>query len=299
MRGGDIGEFVLTCPVFAALRGQFPAIGIEVLGYPRIAQVAKAAGLVDEVRSIESRAAAGFFARGAPLDPDLAGYFARFSVIFSYLYDPDCHFQANVLKVSTAQFIAGPARPSEGQSTHAADAFLKPLERLAIFGAPATPRLRFPGRGAAREGAWIAVHPGAGNLARTWPDSRWRALLQSIIAKTSYRLLLVGGDSENRALSGLAQALPPERVAVLDNPGLAELGMELAGCHAFIGHDSGISHLAAATGLPCVTVWGTANAAVWQPLGQNVTLLKSRSGTVGVTLEEVISALPLVWSGAE
>ena len=54
---------------------------IEVLGYPRIAELAKAAGLIDEVRSIETRAAAGFFARNAALDEDLSNYFARFSVM--------------------------------------------------------------------------------------------------------------------------------------------------------------------------------------------------------------------------
>src|SRR3954467_12688149 len=133
VRGGNVGEFILTCPVFAALRTQFPEIAIEVLGYPRIAELAKAAGLIDEVRSIETRAAAGFFARNTPLDEDLSNYFAKFSVIFSYLYDPDGFFQMNVGKISPAQFIGGRARPDEGGTLHASETFLKPLERLAIF----------------------------------------------------------------------------------------------------------------------------------------------------------------------
>src|SRR5688572_16531984 len=141
-----MGDFVLTLPVFAALRGQFPDVPVEVLGYPRIAELAKAAGLIDEVRSIETRAAAGFFARNAPLDEDLSNFFAGFSVIFSYLYDPDGLFQMNVCKVSTGQFIAGRARPDEGATLHASDTFLKPLERLAIFDANAVPKLVLPQR---------------------------------------------------------------------------------------------------------------------------------------------------------
>src|SRR5207237_10574430 len=99
----------------------------------------------------------GFCARNAPLDADLMHYFARFSVIFSYLYDPDGLFQMNVSKVSAAQFIAGRARPDENATLHASETFLKPLERLAIFDANAAPRLAFPRKEPAS--ATIAIHP--------------------------------------------------------------------------------------------------------------------------------------------
>jgi ADP-heptose:LPS heptosyltransferase len=77
------------------------------------------------------------------------------------------------------------------------------------------------------------------------------------------------------------------------------LAEQLTSCQAFIGHDSGISHLAAALGVACVTVWGNSNAIIWQPRGSNVTVLKNSAGAIGVTQEEVLSALPMVWSGAE
>jgi heptosyltransferase-2 len=272
---------------------------LEVLGYPRIAQLAKAAGLVDEIRSIETRAAAGFFARNMPLDEDLSRYFARFSVIFSYLYDPDGLFQTNVRKVSTAQFISGPARPDEGANVHAADTFLKPLERLAIFDADAVPHLPLRNDPAAPEQPAIAIHPNAEGGARAWPEAKWRNLALAVAAKTSYRILLVGEESETRILQRVAHALPPDRATVLKGAPLIELGARLATCQAFIGHDAGVSHLAAAMGIPCVTVWGNSNPAIWTPRGGNVTVLKSRAGAVGVTQEEVLAALPIVWSGAE
>jgi heptosyltransferase-2 len=297
VRGGSIGEFILTLPVFAALRAQFPETEIEVLGYPRIAELAKTAGLVDEVRSIETRAAAGFFARNAPLDEDLSQYFASFSVIFSYLYDPDGFFQMNVCKVSAAQFIAGPAKPDEGALLHACDTFLKPLERLAIFEADAVPKLALPQRFVGTP--MVAIHPNPETGSRAWPEAKWRNLVASIVAKTSYRILLIGDESQTRTLQRMAAELPDDRVALLKAAASAELAEQLSGCQAFIGHDSGISHLAAALGVSCVTVWGNSNATIWQPRGSNVTVLKNRAGAVGVTQEEVLCALPMVWSGAE
>ena len=87
IRGGAIGDFVLTLPAIAALRRQFPSAHLEVLGYPHIAQLALAGGLVDRVQAIEARALAGFFARNGELSEGLRDYFSEFNVIVSYLYD--------------------------------------------------------------------------------------------------------------------------------------------------------------------------------------------------------------------
>ena len=92
IRGGAIGDFILTLPAIAALRRQFPEAHLEVLGYPHIVQLAVAAELVDRVQSIEAGALAGFFARNGKLEPDLADYFSEFDIIVSYLYRPGPDF---------------------------------------------------------------------------------------------------------------------------------------------------------------------------------------------------------------
>src|SRR5216684_1328595 len=141
IRGGAIGDFILTLPAIAALRRQFPQAHLEVLGYPHIVQLAMTGGLVDRVSSIEARALAGFFARNGQLAQELIDYFSEFDLIVSYLYDPDEIFRTNIGRCSPAQFIGGPHRPDERAQVHAAKVFLKPLERLAIFEAEHVPRL--------------------------------------------------------------------------------------------------------------------------------------------------------------
>src|SRR5438552_6200164 len=100
IRGGAIGDFILTLPVLAALRQHFPQARLEVLGYPHIAQLASAGGLADDVRSIEAGPLSGFFARNGNLDAALQEFFASFAIIISYLYDPDAVFQSNVERCS-------------------------------------------------------------------------------------------------------------------------------------------------------------------------------------------------------
>jgi heptosyltransferase-3 len=290
VRGGNLGEFILTCPVFAALRAQFPDTNIEVLGYPRFAELAKSAGLIDEVRSIETRAAAGFFAGNAPLDPDLSNYFAKFSLIFSYLYDPDGFFQMNVCKVSPAQFIQGRARPDEGETLHASDTFLKPLERLAIFDADPAPRLSLP-HGAPPQ-LTIAIHPNPETGPRAWPEAKWRNLVLAITSKTVCRVVLIGDEAQTPTLQRMIADLPANRAAILSAAALPELAQQLVACQVFVGHDSGISHLAAALGVRSLLVWGNSNPTIWKPRGDHVMVLKNRGGAVGVTQDEVLAALP-------
>lgn len=292
IRGGAIGDFILTLPVLAALRQQFPNARLEVLGYPHIAQLALLGGLADQVQSIEARPLAGFFAQRSSLDGRLAEYFAGFALIISYLYDPDNVFQENVARCSKAQFIAGPHRPNENESVHATDVFLKPLERLAIFDADAAPRINL---NAARNVAgaensvsrWLACHPGSGSERKNWPEENWATLLQRLADKTGLQFLLLGGEAEGERLARLAALVPPNRIKVAQSLPLPEVAALIGECQFYVGHDSGITHLAAALGLPGLVLWGGTNESVWRPRGQQMSLLRNAHGLAAISVEEV------------
>jgi heptosyltransferase-3 len=266
IRGGAIGDFILTLPVLAALRAQFPNTRLEVLGYPHIAQIARAGNLVNEIHSIDARPLAGFFARHGQLHPNLGDFFSSFAIIISYLYDPDTIFQENIVRVSKAQFIAGPHRPDERAGVHATEVFLQPLTRLAIFDADPVPKLNAVAR---KPEPIIALHPGSGSEKKNWPEVKWRELIQRLAGR---QLLLVGGEAEEGRLERLAEA---GACTIARSLPLAELAQRLSACSLFVGHDSGISHLAAAAGVPTIVLWGDTSEDVWRPLGHNVTILRN------------------------
>jgi heptosyltransferase-2 len=301
IRGGAIGDFILTLPAIAALRKNFPDAYLEVLGYPHIAQLALAGGLVDRVESLGARALAGFFARHGELAEELVDYFSEFDLIISYLYDPDQIFSTNVSRCTRAQFITGPHRPKEGTTIHAAQLYLKPLERLAIFNADPVPRLRMgndssPLPNAAGQGndRVLALHPGSGGEHKNWPEANWAELLQNLINETSFHLLLVGGEAEGERLQRLAAALPPARVRVAQSRPLAELALMLQHCSAFIGHDSGISHLAAAVGLPGVILWGETTEEIWRPPSDKMLILRHPNGLPALPVSHVLDKITLL-----
>ena len=112
-----------------------------------------------------------------------------------------------------------------------------------------------------------------------------------LVTATGLNFLLVGGEAEGARLDRLASGLPSGRMQIAQNLPLAELADRLHNCTAFVGHDSGITHLAAALGLPCLALWADTEVSVWQPLGDRVTILRDPCGiqtlTVGRVAEEV------------
>jgi len=314
IRGGAIGDFILTLPAIAALRKHFPQVHLEVLGYPHIAQLAVAGGLADRVQPIEARGLAGFFARDGILEPDLKDYFSEFDLVISYLYDPDEIFKTNLCRCLFGQFIAGPHRPNESEFIHATQVYLKPLERLAIFDADPVPRLALKqsahsradlstlrsssateagpvGLDARQRVPTIALHPGSGSEKKNWPETKWAEFIARLTESTKLDLLLVGGEAEGGRLKRLAAAVPPERRYVAQSLPLAELARQLQSCAAFVGHDSGISHLAAALGLSCLVLWADALEEIWRPQGKRVVILRELTGVGAIRVEKVLDEL--------
>jgi ADP-heptose:LPS heptosyltransferase len=293
IRGGAIGDFILTLPVLAALRRQWPDTRLEVLGYPHIAQLALAGGLAHAVHPLEAGRLASFFAQDCELDARWAMFFAGFDLVISFLYDPDGVFETNVRRCSRGQYLSGPHRPNERDRIHAARVYLKPLERLAIFDADPVPRLPpTPADQLPDLPPLLALHPGSGSERKNWPEAQWVALLQTLAKTTNHRFLLVGGEVEGAKLDRLAALLSADRLQVARSLPLLELARRLASCSGFIGHDSGISHLAAAVGLPALVLWADTCEAVWRPQGEHVTLLKSPGGLARLEVQTVLDNLP-------
>jgi heptosyltransferase-2 len=137
----------------------------------------------------------------------------------------------------------------------------------------------------------VALHPGSGSEKKNWPEEKWADLLQHLVSSSDFNLLLVGGEAEGERLQRLAAALPPARTRVAQSVPLAELARLLQECDVFVGHDSGISHLAAAVGLPGIVLWGNSVEAVWRPPHEEITVLKNPGGIQMITVEEVLARL--------
>jgi heptosyltransferase III len=287
IRGGAIGDFILTLPAIKLLRDSFPAAHLEILGYRHIAALAEMSGYANATRSIEYAALSTFFNRDGDLAPDLIDYFSSFQQVVSYLFDPDEIFASNLRRAGVRNLIVGSAKIN-GQE-HAARQLARPLERLALYlENPAAFILPNEQRKVNR--ALIAIHPGSGSEAKNWPLDRFVELTRELLRSDEKRqLLLVGGEADEERVTKLVRALPNERVSVIKPFSLTKLASLLQNCALFIGHDSGISHLAAAVETPCLLLFGPTDPAIWAPANLQVRVLRVSSLTMtGIEVSQVV-----------
>ena len=289
IRGGAKGDFVLTLPVMSALCERFPKADLEVLGYPRIASLALSGGLVKAVHAIESPELAMFFSQNLAADIKWRKFFSGFSIIISYLYDPDKIFESNVNSCGVQQFIAAPYRPDETKLIHASKQFLQPLDILTIFDADPVSRLSIPADTSLE--SCLAIHPGSGSDSKNWMEENWRKLVEYLLYNTSLQLLLIGGEAEGKRLQRLVDGLPVDRIEINQNIPLSCLAERLSRCCGYIGHDSGVTHIASALGLPTLVLWGPSCEVVWRPLGERVRILNRNNQLSKITINHVVDEL--------
>ncbi|MDH7503341.1 MAG: glycosyltransferase family 9 protein [Verrucomicrobiota bacterium] len=294
VRGGAIGDFILTLPVLAALRKRWPKAAIDVLGYPHIAELAVAGGLADAVYTIESPLLSHMFVKSGAFPESVAQFFHQFDLVISYIYDPDCIFQENVRRLSEATYLRGCHQPDEHAPQHATITLLEPLQCLGFDNPDPVPRLRIPITKQALDTEHaiptLAVHPGSGSARKNWPEDSWVNLLDQLAKRTNCRLLMIAGEAEGQRADRLAGLWPKDRLKLARNLSLTRLAELLQSASAFVGHDSGITHLAAALGVETLALWGPTAPSVWRPLGANVTLLANPGGISALEVEAVLDA---------
>jgi heptosyltransferase III len=276
IRGGAIGDFILTLPALRLLRETIVDCHLEVLGYPGISGLAVLAGLADSTRNLEGRNMAMLFAPGAKIDDELVDYLLSFNLIVSYLFDPDGFLKGNMERLGVKTFLALSHRVIEGEG-HATAQLAKPLDSLAMYLDEPAPRI-LANTASNSKPKRIVIHPGSGSLLKTWPVEHWeRVGFELKKAWPEAQLTLVTGEAEEERgitahLNSAWANLPHEHWHSLP---LTELAKRLSTSHAFLGHDSGTSHLAAACGVPCHVFFGPTNPATWQPLGSRVVVCRS------------------------
>ena len=232
-----------------------------------------------------------FFVEHGELDCAASEWLASFDCIISYLHDPGGVWRANVARVTDGMFLAGCHRPAEESAEPASVTLLRALESLGIVHADPIPRIELAQPSA--QSNTIGLHPGSGSELKNWPEEKWEQFI-SILVEDGETLLLVGGEAETEKVKRLAALFPDVNLRVVLNEPLTAVARELAVCRLFVGHDSGITHLAAALGLPSIVLWAQSNERVWCPLGEGVHVLKDPSGLETIQPGRVIDFLKKV-----
>ena len=286
LRGGALGDFIITLPALAALRAHWPNARIELAGNAPAAALAVSRGLLDAAHSQhESRWAALY--HSAPLPPDFATWLASFDLILNFWPDHDGDLARRFPLHATQRFLTAPAHPTIAP---AAAHYCEPIRALGLTVTDYFYALNCSATGRAFQSSsppLIALHPGSGSPQKNWPLPSWLELAAWLRATHSADLLIITGEAEPPAARA---AFAPFGTSAHALP-LEALIMRLSSCRFFIGHDSGISHLAAACGVPSLLLFGLTDPAIWAPPAPHVQVLRHAPTLDPLPLSAVQTAL--------
>lgn len=153
-------------------------------------------------------------------------------------------------------------------------------------------------------GRWQRPQPDAGVMLlhgssgdhKLWPEPCWRELIERL-AESGIRCALPwGSQAEEERARRLAEGVATAQV--LPALSLSALQVSLQRYGAVVSVDTGLGHLAAAQGIPCVSLYGPTDPRRIGTLGVSSVHLKSPRGLAGIPAREVYAAV-LRQRGAE
>ena len=286
----SIGDTVLTTPSLLALRRFLPEAQIDILLEDWVAPVLMGSDLVDRVITIprESKAARARIARelratGYDVVYNLHGGTtatlftratgARHRVGFSHYQYARLH---NHLAPASLEIWQRPVLHSVEQQLAligwtGVPVTDRPGTRLAVTEAArasVSEKLRAAGFSQFEKGEPFAlIHPSAAFDTKQWSTENFARVAEKLGARGLSSVAIVSPKEGPIVTSLVSESSAP--VFGLSDLSLPEVTALSSRARVFVGNDSGIAHIAAAAGAPCVVIFGSSNVAHWRPWTTN------------------------------
>ena len=259
---GALGDVLLAVPALRALRAS--AQGVVLAAQPRIGELLEALGVVDRHVAFDSLGLDALFVDDTARPPRLPPL-AR---VVCWFGARDPGFVRRLTALVPGAVVATPSGDGGPVWKHLLDSvgagpgeWCEPVpvpdpvrelgaETMAAAGADGPP-------------PWLVVHPGAGSAAKRWPADAFARAIVTLAAHRRLNVLVHQGPADAEPAAALRRHLGAG-AAWLVEPTLPALAGVLARAHAYLGNDSGVSHLAAALGVPALVLFDARHLA-WQP----------------------------------
>lgn len=269
---GALGDVLQAVPALGAL-GRL-GHRLTFAGQPRLGELLQGAGLVLAATSFDTFGFEALFVEGPPPER-LVARLQRFQRAVSWFGSKEDAYRKQLGALVPECIVAPPVPADDSPLTvweHLADALAPwgvtlPVE---LHHLPTSERWRIAARGALMAAGadlgrpLLVAHPGAGARWKEAPSARLARALESMAADGNFEVVVHQGPADGKAVDALLAQLATPAVRLVE-PSLTELAGALALAKAYIGSDSGVSHLAACVGTASVILYPPETLRRWVP----------------------------------
>lgn len=125
-----------------------------------------------------------------------------------------------------------------------------------------------------------ASNPGQTVLLKRWSAERYIELCGLILEKTDAKIIFFGGKQDSEIIKKVENGIKNGKGRIFDvssRCSIQESAALMKKCRVFVTNDSGAMHIAAAAGIPTISIFGPTNPVKLAPLGKIHKYLWSRA----------------------
>jgi ADP-heptose:LPS heptosyltransferase len=291
LRALGLGDFLTGVPAYRAVRRAFPELATVLAAPPALAELAALTGAIDAI--LPFSAVSGF--DGTPLP-----WTGPPPAVAVNLHGRGPQSTARLAALRPGRLIAfgSPDGPAWDAGEHEVRRWCSLLDAAGVAADPADLRLAPVPVASPRPGA-VVIHPGAASGSRRWPAERFAAVASALRAD-GHDVVVTGGPAEVPLARGVAEVagLPAESV-LAGTTTVLQLAALVERSALVVCGDTGLGHLATATGARSVLLFGPVSPDAWgPPPGRGHTVLWRGDGSGDPHAEAVDPSL-LELSAAE
>lgn len=276
-----LGDVLLATPLVHSLRQAYPHSRIDILVYDNTAAMLEGNPDIDRIITTPNRPKLDDYRRLLPqifrrYDLAMALQTGDRPFIYSLLATP---FRISVVPPKNAtgwwkRFFTQRWVESDNADTHTVLQHLKLLDLIAVrpvfelippqVADDGLLEKQFPFL--ADKAPYVVLHPHPQWTYKRWTAAGW-VTIGNDLAKSGYKIILSGGPAQQEMnyIADIANQLPQDTINLAGQASLAQLAEIIGRAKLFIGPDTGITHLAAATGIPVIALYGPTNPVKWAP----------------------------------
>ncbi|MEX5216737.1 MAG: glycosyltransferase family 9 protein [Nitrospira sp.] len=279
---GGIGDVLLALPAIRSLRYRHHADEIGLLAAGQVGRLLRDCHEVDTVFSLESGALTDLLSVGSPRASLFSSWLEGCDLVQCWMADRDGYLAAKLSGQGRRRSNVCSANTLSSNSRHQSDRYLEAAQ-CSGFEQEEAP-LAFPqdmelvGRAALSKAGvsinrpYAVIHPGSGSVHKCCDPALCESIVRWLIQRRLAPLIVHGPADEGQI--NRVQAVLRQPFHLLEHCDLSTLAWIIKGAALYVGHDSGITHLAAALGVPTVACFGQTDEARWAPRGQRVLIMR-------------------------
>jgi heptosyltransferase-3 len=284
-----LGDFVLSLPVIDNLRMQYPQARIDVLVKPALQEFAGLMKHISRVLVLEDMISTMRVVRNEGYDiviDMLCDWRLKSAVLAAASAAPVCiGFKGGWRELFFSLSVDSAKGAQDMVSLH--------LALVAALGVPVSVREPLIDRVCERQTdpMVIAIHPGGYFPSQRWSPGCFSELAQRILSLYKVELVLIGGPEDKVLVENIFSGIEDRRVKTV-YPGMKEFVSLLSKSSLLICNNSGPLHVAAALGVPSVSMMGPTDPARFWPKGKQAAVIRKETGLMGsITVDEVFIAV--------